>query len=147
MLLFVLTIVSALALPLPTLSGDVSSLSFDHELTVVFVVDARRLRLVKAWEVALDDRYDRITTYRVASLPADADLDAVRRRLTPKIPPEVSVHLDAGGSWASEFDLDISRPNLLFFDSQGTLFHRVEGRYSRESFDQLTLLLDSRGPS
>ena len=146
-MLFAFVLISALLAPMPTVAGPPEALSFDAETTIVFVVDARRLRLVRAWEKALHDRYERIPTYRVATLPDDADLDAVRRRLAPRLPEGVSVHLDVGGRIADEFDLDTSRPNLLFFDAQGTLFHHAKGRFNRESFDQLTLQLDSRGSS
>lgn len=98
---------------------------------VVIVVDAKRLRTVKAWERELRERFDSLDYLRVAVVPADPPTtwERVADKLREQVPEGVPVLIDLDRRWATELELDTSRPNLLVVDAGGRLAASFAGRH------------------
>jgi hypothetical protein len=56
-----------------------------------------------------------------------ATRERILSKLEGRVPPEVSILIDLEGEWRRAFGLDTSRPNVLLFDVDGRLVHRIEG--------------------
>ncbi len=69
----------------------------------------------------------------------------VADKLSKRVPEEISILIDIEGRWASELELDTSRPNLLILDGQGRLVDRFRGRHGPELFEQVCAAIDALG--
>jgi hypothetical protein len=100
-------------------------------VVVVMVVDAKRLRTLKAWERDLRERFEEIDYLRIAALPDDPPptYERVAARLAEQVPDGVSVLIDLEGRWAAALELDTGRPNVLLVDSAGRLRAAFAGRH------------------
>ena len=100
-------------------------------VVVVVVVDARRLRTIKAWERDLRERFEALEVLRIAEVPTDTatTLERVAAKLREQVPEGVSVLIDLESRWARELELDTSRPNLLLVDADGRLRAIHAGRH------------------
>jgi hypothetical protein len=122
--------------------GRADSLSAHREqVTVVFVVTARRLRNIKAWESGLRERFeDAVELVRIADVP-DSDPppthDRVAAKLRKRVPPEVPILIDIERHFARGMELDTDRPNLLIFDARGRFAAGFHGRHDPELFEQV----------
>ena len=124
--------------PLPSLRhAEVIVTASSERPTIVIVVSAKRLRLTKAWEIAIREKLDDLDIVRIADLEHGANLDEVRSKLERRIPDEIDILLDPGSSWARTLELDASQPNLLLLLPDGSVQLLVRGRYSPERLDQL----------
>lgn len=107
----------------------------------VFVVSARRLRRLKDWQRALDDRLDGVGFLRVADVPpepgqAPPRFEDVAATLRKRVPEDVPVLIDVERGFARELDLDTREVNVLLFDASGRLAGRVRGRPTPDSVEQ-----------
>jgi hypothetical protein len=128
--------------PLPSLRhADVTVAASSERPTIVIVVAAKRLRLTKAWEIAIREELDDIEMVRIADLEPGVDLDEVRSKLKRRIPDEIDLLLDPKSSWATTLELDASQPNLLLLLPDGSVQLLARGRYSPERLDQLLAAL------
>lgn len=114
------------------------------EVVVAFVVTARRLRRIKAWEQALRAQYDDVHYLRVADVPdtGSATYEDIAEKLRRRVPEEVSTLIDLDRAWATTFELDTTQPNLLIFDSKGALQERFRGYYDDNSLQTVREALD-----
>jgi len=118
---------------------------YSGEAVVVIVVSAQRLRKLKKWEIAIRERYPSLRIVRIADVEADdppPTYEAVAERLRERVPEEISVWIDMDRVWETEFNLDTSMPNLLVLDADGSVRGTVRGRFSPESFAELSRTLD-----
>lgn len=101
---------------------------------VVFVVDARRLRKIKAWERELRGRFEELQVLRVAEVPAEptTTYERVAEKLASRVPEDVSVLIDMESRWAAVLGLDPSQPNLLLVGPDGELVAAFRGRHEPE---------------
>ena len=100
------------------------------EVVVVMVVTASRLRNLRGWQIALQERFDQARYMLIADVPAQPQVtwDRVAEKLVRRVPDEVPVLIDIERRWATELELDTELPNLLVFDRQGRLAERFRGR-------------------
>jgi hypothetical protein len=111
-------------------------------LVVALVVQARRLRQLKGWEMqireALEDP-EAVHFLRVADIrPGRGTTRAsVLAKLEGRVPPDVSILIDLAGEWREGFGLDTSKPNVLLFDVDGRLVHRILGPVSPSVAEEL----------
>ncbi len=125
--------------------GETASVSGLHsEEAVVMVVTARRLRTVKPWERAIQERYEGLASVLVADVPDDspAEYDRVAAKLLQRVPEGVRVLIDMDRAWARELDLDTSKPNLLLLDGDGSVVASVAGRWDPELAETLFIAID-----
>lgn len=103
-------------------------------VVVVMVVTTKRLRNIKPWEKELRGRFEGIHYLRVADVPegSRATYDRVAAKLVERVPDDVPVLIDVDGVWATELQLDTSRPNLLIVDADGHLVTTYRGRCTPE---------------
>jgi hypothetical protein len=113
-------------------------------VTLVMVVTVRRLRNLKAWETELLERREGIDFLRIADIPADppATRERVARKLSSRVPDEVSILIDLDRRWAREMNLDTGRPNLLLFDREGELAATFRGRMEPELLEEVLAAID-----
>jgi hypothetical protein len=114
-------------------------------VAVVMVVDARRLRNLKAWEKKLRERYDDLHYVRVADVAEDPPVpyEEVAEKLSRRVPAEVPVLIDVERRWSRALELDTRRPNLLIFDRRGALVASFRGLRSPEPLAEVYQALDS----
>lgn len=133
--------------PLPTLRSServsVTEIASDEQPTILIVVAAQRLRLTKAWELAIRESIGDVQIIRIAELKADAEIEAVRRKLGRRIPAEIDLLLDAGGNWAQQLELDVNEPSLLLLRSDRSVHLLARGRHSPERLDKLLSALSA----
>ncbi len=133
--------------PLPTLRSServsVTEIASDEQPTILIVVAAQRLRLTKAWELAIRESIGDVQIIRIAELKADAEIEAVRRKLGRRIPAEIDLLLDAGGSWAQQLELDVNEPSLLLLRPDRSVHLLARGRHSPERLDKLLSALSA----
>jgi hypothetical protein len=100
-------------------------------VVVVMVVEARRLRTLKAWERELRERFDDIEFLRIAEVPDDPppSYERVAAKLAEQVPEGVPVLIDMERRWAATLGLDPSRPNLLLVNPAGGLEAVFAGRH------------------
>lgn len=100
-------------------------------VVVVMVVEARRLRTLKAWERDLRERFDGIEFLRIAEVPDDPppSYERVAAKLAEQVPDGVPVLIDMERRWATALGLDPSRPNLLLVNPAGGLEAVFAGRH------------------
>ena len=100
-------------------------------VVVVMVVDAKRLRTLKAWERDLRDRFEDLDYLRIAQVPAEsrATPERVASKLLDQVPDGVSVLIDMESRWGTELRLDTSRPNLIIVDGSGRVRATYAGRH------------------
>jgi hypothetical protein len=108
------------------------------------VVTVRRLRNLKAWETELLERREGIDFLRIADIPADPPTtrERVARKLSSRVPDEVSILIDLDRRWAREMNLDTGRPNLLLFDREGELAATFRGRMEPELLEEVLAAID-----
>jgi hypothetical protein len=109
----------------------------------VFVVSARRLRRLKDWQRALDDRLDGVGFLRVADVPPEPGrqpprFEDVAAMLRKRVPEDVPILIDLERRFDRELDLDTREVNVLLFDASGHLAGRVRGRPTPDSVEQAT---------
>lgn len=97
--------------------------------TLVFVVDARRLRELKAWEAELRQRLPGLHYLRVADVPFQPPTTWARvaAKLRGRVPNEVPVLIDVERLWARAFALETREVQALLFDASGALVEHVAG--------------------
>lgn len=100
-------------------------------VVVVMVVDAKRLRTLKAWERDLRENFEQLDYLRIAEVPADTTTtwERVASKLAEQVPDGVSVLIDMEGRWGVELALDTSRPNLIVVDGSGRVRATYAGRH------------------
>jgi hypothetical protein len=100
-------------------------------VVVVMVVDAERLRGLKAWERDLRERVEGFEVLRIAEVPLEppTSYELVAAKLAEQVPEGVSVLIDLERRWAAELGLDASRPTLLLIDREGRLAATAAGRH------------------
>ena len=100
-------------------------------VVVVMVVEARRLRTLKAWERDLRERFDGIEFLRIAEVPDDPppSYERVAAKLAEQVPEGVPVLIDMERRWATALGLDPGRPNLLLVNPAGGLEAVFTGRH------------------
>ncbi len=115
----------------------------DH-VAVVMVITASRLRHLKVWQRDLQERFEAVRYVLIADVPSDPPVtwERVAEKLVRRVPEEVSVWIDLERRWASELELDTSRPNLLLFDRDGKLTARFEGRKNEVLLERVSLALE-----
>lgn len=126
--------------------GATDRLSAHRGHTVVaFVVSARRLREVEAWEVALRDRFDDLTFLRVADVDEDREVSHadVAAKLLKRVPEDVSILIDVRRRWYQELQLDTSHTNVLVFDEDGALYRAFHGKRNDERLRQVVAAIDT----
>ncbi|XOV86753.1 MAG: hypothetical protein ACFHX7_17495 [Pseudomonadota bacterium] len=130
--------------PLPDQFGFSRGLSPDASPALVIVVDARRLRRIRKWELALAERYPELDILRVADVPRDppAEQGAVAEQLRKRVPADVPVTIDMAGLWSTRFALDVSEPCLLVF-SRGELQAKQSGPFTTDGLEGLLAALDA----
>jgi hypothetical protein len=120
----------------------------DREPRVVIVVDARRLRRIKAWERALVTEFgEGLAVVRVADVPRSAptQFEKVAAKLRRRVPEDVRVLVDLDGAWALAYELDTRQPNLLVFTGDGALAARHAGFYAESLFARVRADLERAG--
>jgi hypothetical protein len=111
-------------------------------LVVALVVQSRRLRQLKGWELrireALEDP-EAVHFLRVADIRPGRGTTRARvvAKLEGRVPPDVSILIDLAGEWREGLGLDTSKPNVLLFDVDGRLVHRILGPVSPSVATQL----------
>ena len=111
-------------------------------LVVALVVQSRRLRQLKGWELrireALDDP-EAVHFLRVADIRPGRGTTRARvlSKLEGRVPPEVSILIDLAGEWREGLGLDTRKPNVLLFDVDGRLLHRILGPVSPSVAEEL----------
>jgi len=100
-------------------------------VVVVMVVDAERLRGLKAWERDLRERVEGFEVLRIAEVPLEppTSYERVAAKLAEQVPEGVSVLIDLERRWAATLGLDASRPTLLLIDREGRLAATAAGRH------------------
>jgi hypothetical protein len=100
-------------------------------VVVVMVVDAERLRALKAWERDLRERVEGFEVLRIAEVPLEPPTSYARvsAKLAEQVPEGVSVLIDLERQWAATLGLDASRPTLLLVDREGRLAATAAGRH------------------
>jgi hypothetical protein len=100
-------------------------------VVVVMVVDAERLRGLKAWERDLRERVEGFEVLRIAEVPLEppTSYERVAAKLAEQVPEGVSVLIDLERRWAAALGLDASRPTLLLVDREGRLAATAAGRH------------------
>ena len=101
----------------------------DDAVVVVIVIDAKRLRKIKAWEKGLLERIPGLEFMRIADVPSEPPVTEARvaEKLIARVPKGVSVLIDMDRRWATALSLDTSQPNLLLFNRQGKIAARYRG--------------------
>ena len=130
---------------LPDQHGEMGGLQNQPQaLQMVIVVSAKRLRRLKPWERELRERYPDLGLLRVADVPVSSPtpVEEVAARLRKRLPADVDVLIDLDGTWAGQYNLDISVPNLLLFDSDRSLIVQHAGFYKRQRFEALAVDID-----
>jgi hypothetical protein len=114
------------------------------EVVVVMIVTAKRLRNLKGWERELRDRYDEIHYLRIADIPEEPPVtyEQVAKKLSTRVPEDVPILIDLDRRWATELELDTSRPNLLLIDRAGKLVASFRGRMEPALLEELLAALD-----
>jgi len=112
----------------------------------VFVVSARRLRRLKDWQRALDERLDGVGFLRVADVPPEPGqppprFEDVAATLRKRVPEDVPVLIDVERRFDRQLDLDTREVNVLLFDASGRLAGRVRGRPTPDGVEQATAQL------
>ncbi len=116
---------------LPDQRGDADSVAAHRDrIAVVMVVTARRLRNLRSWQKALQERFEDVDFVLIADVPADPPVtyEQVVSKLERRIPDPVRVLIDVERRWATALELDTERPNILLFDRQGRLAAKFRGR-------------------
>jgi hypothetical protein len=100
-------------------------------VVVIMVVDAKRLRTLKAWERDLRESFDDLDYLRIAEVPTDTSTtwERVASKLVEQVPEGVSVLIDMDSRWGTELALDTSRPNLIVVDAGGRIRATYAGRH------------------
>ena len=130
---------------LPDQHGEMGGLQNQPQaLQMVIVVSAKRLRRLKPWERELRERYPDLGLLRVADVPVSSPtpVEEVAAKLRKRLPADVDVLIDLDGTWAGQYNLDISVPNLLLFDSDRSLIVQHAGFYKRQRFEALAVDID-----
>lgn len=138
------SLASIASLELRDLEGNLDSLDAHRgQAVVVMVVNARRLRTLKAWEKDLRDRFADLHYLRIADVPRDppTTYERVVAKLGQRVPEEVPVLIDMDGAWSTALGLDTDRPNLLLVRPDGTLAATFEGRHGLELADRVAASL------
>jgi hypothetical protein len=114
---------------------------------LAMVVEAGRLRQLRAWEFALRERVPEVDLFRVADVPTGRGVtrERVLDRLDGRVPEEVSLLIDMEGRFARELGLDTSQPNLLLFDSELRITHRFLGRQTEAMVERVAAALAELG--
>jgi hypothetical protein len=112
--------------------------------TLVIIVTARRLRTVRPWQRAVLERWEDLQAVLIADVPSTPppDYERVAKKLSQRVPEGVSVLIDIDRVWASEFDLDTSKPQLLVLDIDGELIYSLSGRWKPELEGELFSVLE-----
>ncbi len=130
---------------LPDQHGEMGGLQNQPQaLQMVIVVSAKRLRRLKPWERELRERYPDLGLLRVADVPVSSPtpVEEVAAKLRKRLPADVDVLIDLDGIWAGHYNLDISVPNLLLFDSGRSLIAQHAGFYKRQRFEAMAVDID-----
>lgn len=114
---------------------------------VAFVVTAKRLRSIRAWEEALRARYDVPTYLHVADVPESppAKYESVASKLRGRVPEEVSILIDMERTWAKTLALDTAETNALVFDGAGALAGQVRGKPTPGALVHIAKALEGAG--
>lgn len=133
-------------LPLPDhLGGEQRVADFVGEPVMVMVVDAKRLRLLRPWELELRDRCRDLAFVRIADRPEDsrATVADIAGKYRERLPEDVVVLIDIQRRWSTDLGLDTSRPNLLLLDAEGRLVRAWWSRYKDELAPEVAAVVDA----